>query len=399
MANENIKIINLTNDIQADRTLRITRAVTINGQNGAKTITFENKDGLEYENAGEIRLENINLQINGNVGGWQGIYALQVYGATNAALKNVTATGADAGILVNGSNVSLEGIVNVTGNEFGGIEVAKGLDAEDNPRLSGTAANLKNDTEESGKPTIWIDKVSELTKAVVAVSGLTEGTTDKDQAHYFISESAAVTSNVSNLSELETALANGNIKIINLTNDIQADKTLEVTRPLTINGQNGAKTISFDNKNGMQLVNSGETRLENVNLQITQNAPGWQGIYALQVYGATNAVLKNVTATGADGGILVNGSDVSLEGIVNVTGNEFGGIEVAKGALAEKMPRLSGTSENLKNDTEEAGKPTIWIDKVSELTNAVVAVSGLNEAAASNDQTHFYLGEAPEIIK
>ena len=61
------------------------------------------------------------------------------------------------------------------------------------------------------------------------------------------------------------------------------------------------------------------------------------------------------------------------------------------------MILLKLPAENLKNDTEEDGKPTVWIDKVSELTNAVVAVSGLNEGSTEKDQAHFYLGEASSV--
>ena len=79
--------------------------------------------------------------------------------------------------------------------------------------------------------------------------------------------------------------------------------------------------------------------------------------------------------------------------MVDVSGNEFGGIEVSKGSGVESIPKLIGSAENLKNDTEEDGKPTVWIDKVSELTSAVVVVSGLNEGFTEKDQAHFYLSE------
>ena len=159
------------------------------------------------------------------------------------------------------------------------------------------------------------------------------------------------------------------------------------------------KTLTFENKNGMQLVHAGEVTLENIKIEVTGDEEGWQGLYALQVYGATNATLKDVTATGADGGILVNGAEVTLEGVVDVSGNAFGGIEVSKGTGVETTPKLSGTAANLKNDTEEEGKPTVWIDKVSELTNAVVEVSGLNEGSTEKDQAHFYLGAAPTVTE
>ena len=83
--------------------------------------------------------------------------------------------------------------------------------------------------------------------------------------------------------------------------------------------------------------------------------------------------------------------------MVDVSGNEFGGIEVAKGEGVATMPKLTGTSANLKNDTQGVGKPTVWIDKVSELTTAVVEVSGMQELSAGNDQTYFFLDEIPSL--
>ena len=394
LANEKIRVINITADIESDKTLAVTRPVMLAGQDGTKRISFENKNGMQLVNAGEVTLENIKLEVTGQQEGWQGLYALQAYGTTKATLKNVAATGADAAVLVNGAEVTLEGIVDVSGNEFGGIEVAKGVDATTTPKLKGAAENLKNDSEAAtGKPTVWIDKVSELTTSVVEVSGLHELAADKDQMYFFLE---AVTADVADLQELEAALANEKIRVINITADIESDKTLAVTRPVMLAGQDGTKRISFENKNGMQLVNAGEVTLENIKLEVTGQQEGWQGLYALQAYGTTKATLKNVAATGADAAVLVNGAEVTLEGIVDVSGNEFGGIEVAKGAEATTMPKLKGAAENLKNDSEaETGKPTVWIDKVSELTTSVVEVSGLNEVSKDNDQTYFFIGEAP----
>ena len=62
----------------------------------------------------------------------------------------------------------------------------------------------------------------------------------------------------------------------------------------------------------------------------------------------------------------------------------------------ESSPRLIGETANLKNDSEASSKkPTVWIDKVSELTKAVVEITGMNEVEKENDQLYFYLGEAP----
>ena len=389
--------ITLLSDLTLDSTVELQASdLTLDGRGFTLTYSQGVKDGIQIVQADRVLIKDLNLQMQDETEKWNGAYGIQAYEST-VTLNDVKATGADAGILVNGAEVTLEGVVDVSGNEFGGIEVAKGVDATTMPKLKGTAANLKNDTEQSGKPTIWIDKVSELTTAVVEVSGLNEKAAEKDQMHYFLGEIPyETTAEAASQAELEAALADSRIETIYLTGDFTVDKTLKIVRAVEIIGQDGVKTITFENKNGIQLENAGAVKLENVKVAVTGDEEGWQGLYALQAYGTSVVTLKDVAATGADGGILVNGAEVTLEGVVDVSGNEFGGIEVAKGVDATTMPKLKGTAANLKNDTEQSsGKPTIWIDKVSELTAAVVEVSGLNEKEVERDQLYFYLGEVP----
>ncbi|GAA0233009.1 hypothetical protein GCM10008921_16770 [Metaclostridioides mangenotii] len=89
---------------------------------------------------------------------------------------------------------------------------------------------------------------------------------------------------------------------------------------------------------------------------------GWQGVYGIQVYNAKNVTLNDVSSSGADGGILVNGSEVTLTGIVEVSGNESGGIEVSKGeadGIGEPKLTVNGT---VTYTEETETEPVIWID-------------------------------------
>ena len=390
--------VTLMSNLNIEQTV-ILKADSLTLDGNGHTLSYRQgvKDGIQIENGQDVVLRNLSVVMNDEINKWNGSYGIQAY-QSKVTLKNISVTGADGGILVNGAEVVLEGVVDVSGNKFGGIEVSKGYGVESMPKLIGSAENLKNDTEEDGKPTIWIDKVSELTNAVVAISGLNEVPADNDQTYFFLRQNPTeTTANVSNQQELEASLANEDIKVINILTELTLDKTLVVNRSVLINGKDHMKKLSFNNKNAIQLVHAGEVTLENLIVEISGNEEGWQGLYALQAYGTTNVTLRNVSVTGADGGILVNGAEVVLEGVVDVSGNEFGGIEVSKGSGVESIPKLIGSAENLKNDTEEDGKPTVWIDKVSELTNAVVAVSGLNEGSTEKDQAHFYLGEASSV--
>ena len=244
-----------------------------------KNISFVNTNGIQIVNAGDVTLENVKIEITEKEAGWQGIYALQVYGASHANLKGISVTGADGGILINGAEVKLDGVVDVSGNEFGGIEVAKGEGVTTMPKLTGTSANLNNDTETAGKPSVWIDKVSELTSDVVALEGLHKSDVpEKDQMHFFLHEESLGIFRAATLEQLEAALANTEAKVIKITEDILSDKTLQVNRPVMIVGEDGMKNISFVNTNGIQIVNAGDVTLENVKIEITEKEAGWQGI-------------------------------------------------------------------------------------------------------------------------
>ncbi len=116
---------------------------------------------------------------------WTGLYVFQFY-QVNATVKDITLTGEDAGMLVNGSNVTLEGTVDVSGNKFGGIEVSKGTDVVNNGSLV-VNADLTNTTEDFSRPTIWVEKGQ---GSVTDTNGQLRNETavGKNQELYFINE-------------------------------------------------------------------------------------------------------------------------------------------------------------------------------------------------------------------
>lgn len=394
--------ITLKSNLSADETISVKGSgITIDG--GKYTIEFAAgiKDGIQAVNAKDLTIKSLNIKMNDEKGKWNGSYGLQVYGA-NAKLSDISVSGADAAVLVNGAEVELGGKVDVSGNEFGGIEVSKGTGVETMPKLSGKADSLKNDSESASNPTIWIDKVSELTESVVDIEGMESiDVAEKDQKHYFVNGIPEnMIAEAATAEELTDAISDPEVKIITVTGEITADDVLSIDRSVTIRGNIDARSenagITFDNTDGIEIVNAGNVVLEDLEVKVINNQIGWQGIYGIQAYGTSDVTLRNVSVTGADGGILVNGAETTLDGIVDVSGNEFGGIEVSKGVGVETMPKLKGTSENLKNDNESSSNPTVWIDKVSELTAAVVEVTGLNSAeSGEKDQMYFFIGEIP----
>src|SRR5690606_13140340 len=132
--------------------------------------------------------------------------------------------------------------------------------------------------------------------------------------------------NVGSLVELKEALSNEAKTTINITENITTTEKILVARPVTING--GSKTIAF-----------------------TSDALGWQGNYVLHVYNTTGVTIKDLSLTGGDAALLVNGSEVTLEGTVDVSGNEFGGIESSIGLNITTSPKLT-VNATLENSSE-----------------------------------------------
>ncbi|MEW8974506.1 MAG: carboxypeptidase-like regulatory domain-containing protein, partial [Tissierellaceae bacterium] len=179
--------------------------------------------------------------------------------------------------------------------------------------------------------------------------------------------------NVSDFDELKAAIESTEVITINIMNDINVTEKLDIKSEKNINGNNHALTGN--------------------------NETGWQGFYILHFY-KTKGNVKNIKLTGADAAIYVNGSNVSLEGTVDVGGNEFGGIEVSKGEGVTEEPKLNISTATLVNSTEDNNIPTVWEDKIGtkEADNRVTGHDTMkvdyNQKTESNIQRFYYLNDA-----
>jgi phage host-nuclease inhibitor protein Gam len=346
LADASKSLINLTADFTTTEKILVSRDdVTINGNN--KTITF-----------------------TGDETGWQGNYVLHVYKATGVTIKDIKLTGGDAALLVNGSEVTLTGAIDVSGNEFGGIESSKGVGVEKDPKLTVTGATFTNTSEAYGLPTIWEDQITGT--VVVADEQFTVNEEVREgQVQYYLDAQNAVDpnahiANVKDLEEFKAALADASKSLINLTADFTTTEKILVSRDdVTINGNN--KTITF-----------------------TGDETGWQGNYVLHVYKATGVTIKDIKLTGGDAALLVNGSEVTLTGAIDVSGNEFGGIESSKGVGVEKDPKLTVTGATFTNTSEAYGLPTIWEDQITGTVVVADEQFTVNEEVREG-QVQYYL--------
>ncbi len=98
---------------------------------------------------------------------WDGKYVLQIY-RTEATIKDIKLTGANAALLVNGSTVTLRGNIDVSGNGFGGIELSQGQNVTEKVKLSLVDdAEIINTTDSNDKPSLWVPSDSDDAKLEV----------------------------------------------------------------------------------------------------------------------------------------------------------------------------------------------------------------------------------------
>ncbi len=162
LKNTNVGTIILANDIETTEKINITREVTIDG----------NSHTMKYVGTFDSRGSKDNTI-------WAGIYILQVY-KTSATIKNIKLTGGNAGLLINGSTVKLEGTIDVSNNGFGGIELSqgKGVNIVSHLKLDNNT-KIINTTETANKPTLWVP--ADSLSAILEISGIQKSISPGDE--------------------------------------------------------------------------------------------------------------------------------------------------------------------------------------------------------------------------
>ena len=168
----------------------------------------------------------------------------------------------------------------------------------------------------------------------------------------FINVNAA-SATVYNEETLKEAIKNRDIDTIALSSNIETHEKINITRDLTINGNNHSITYVGTFKGG-------------------NDKTVWDSIYVIQVYRA-KVTIKDIKLTGGNAGLLVNGAEVKLEGKIDLSDNGWGGIEVAKGIGVTDTPKLAlDENTQLVNTSETSKKPTIWVPDDTEGATIIV---------------------------
>ncbi len=172
---------------------------------------------------------------------------------------------------------------------------------------------------------------------------------------------------VNNQEELKEALSDSKITTITLGSNIDTTEKINITRPVTIDG--AGYTIRYVGKFGSSQSSSNTV---------------WGGIYVLHFY-KTTGTLRNIKLTGGNAGLLINGSQVKLEGIIDVSGNGFGGIELGKGSgVTNSSHAILDSDTKLVNTTESSDNPTLWVPKDTD--DSILEIDGVKQELEAGNE-------------
>ena len=157
---------------------------------------------------------------------------------------------------------------------------------------------------------------------------------------------------------------------VTLTDDVTLTDQITIGEGVTLDGAGntitaeGPYNVGGSGSHAAILVQASGVTIKNLTVvgPNTRTNQWDEGEYGIQIFGdSAGATLDTVTVTGANTGIGVFSCTVTLEGTIDVSGNEFGGILVDQGTSNTNAGKLiiKGT---LKNDTEKAYVPTIWCE-------------------------------------
>lgn len=223
-----------------------------------------------------------------------------------------------------------------------------------------------------------------------------DGVCEKDGS---IDPSAA---QVSSLEELMAALAEEKPLIV-LTGSFTADAQISLPYAVTLNGNGNTITSNHDAPEAREaagiLISADGVTVSGLTVSGPNNTPGgWDsGEYAIKVYDCDGVKLKNITVKDANAGIQINSASVVMEGTITVSGNEWGGIEVAKSSQLEKVSSLDIRNANLVHASESYSNPVLWVDG-NEAGGTVTGAEVLYTVAITESKTLYYvknvIGEA-----
>ena len=345
--------------------------------------------GINITTPEELELSRSDVRINGNdstitytgpnagVSGWNGLYVFQAYNVTNVEINSLRVAGADAGILINGSEVTLKGNTHVLNNEFGGVEVSQGTAPHASVlTLEGNVWD-ESELETAGKPAVWVINgqgsivQTNLNSQLIAATHVKPNQTQyylRDVNAGIVATNATQGTTYATLQAAVTAAADDDT--IELNKDVVLGQMQFIDKPLTLDGKGHTITAPYSYTtngvdNAVLTITANNVTIQNLTTDNTATAVKPHGIVVQNVTGITleNLVLKNGRA-----GMILNGSVVNIKD-VHTIGNSWYGINVDKASA-----KLTISGNNSHADLN--GAPAIYVD--DRTLPAVPAVNDIN---------------------
>lgn len=206
------------------------------------------------------------------------------------------------------------------------------------------------------------------------------------------------TPEVSSSEELEQIFNDNTKDSVSLTSAVEMNKESKITHKITVDGDGNTMSTTAQGK-VLTLMGGGTVR--NITIESTADNTDWHSSYGIQFYNSKGTV-ENAKITGGNAAIIVNSSEVTLKGKIDVSGNTFGGIEVSKGSALNLNPGvLNINGATIINTTEEYGKPTIWVDGIDENEGVVYGAENMTKIIFTKEdgsqQIQYYLNPQNSI--
>ena len=399
--------------------------ITGNGNDGRGNTEITIAGGAVYGNADATHTDNLgiyNPQQNSKVtvtGGEISGYSSGIEmrsGALDVTGGKITATAEAYSCNPNGGGNTTVGAavaiaqhttkkdisVNISGGTFTGANAL----SESNPQANDPAPQVTmNITGGTFDGEVTLTDVQKCVKGGTFKKGLNEAYLYSDQyVDYVIDAGTGVVSKAGDVAQigsnkytsLAKALADAKAgDKITLLDNISTSKQIVIDKAITLDGKGKTITRTPGGADATQkagiLVTAGATLMELTVSGPNTTADGWDsGEFGIKFYNANGALLNNVTVTGANAGIQVNGGRVDLTGTITLTGNEFGGIELCKGGA------LDISTATLVNAGETDANPVLWNDDTKG-TITFNEAQALYIRAADANKDHYYLDGGAKI--
>lgn len=199
-------------------------------------------------------------------------------------------------------------------------------------------------------------------------------------------------------SSFTTAVTNPSVKSIEFNSPLEVTKETQITHKISIDGNNQPVSTTTQGKVFTFIAGA---NCSNIIINSTADNTDWHSSYGIQFYTNENT-LSNSKFSGCNAAILVNGGKLTCSGIIDVSNNTFGGIEVSKGSAEGLEPSiLDITNATIINTSEEYGKPTIWIDGINASDGQVIGAGNMTKIVFTKEdgtqQIHYYINKQNSV--